>query len=284
MMPIQESSATALVRFTGLGITCFNRDRQRGEIAAIRDKKHLLTIKIQRPVYQDGAERDLIVYQDIATYQQLPKDDVQIELKARGGSALNGYEIYQSGDFDRLNSTDVNDFRWVVNMDDLHNDAALKPTSQRHYPITKIYIGNGLFYAHKLDTNLFFEKVERDASGTPKGREVFGNVAETIGVKIDGDEVSFTIRTGAQEEKHLLQRVDGLPFRIEIKNMDYSENAVYSDMPDYYKYLSSTDGNQFDLSPVIEDAGGETAGGGSVNQQEFCHPIVSGGLSSIDEL
>jgi hypothetical protein len=278
-MPIQESSATALVRFTGLGITCFNRQRQRGEIAAIRDNKHVLTIKIQRPVFQNGAENDIIVYQDIATYQQLPGDDVQIEIKARGESALEGYEIYQSGDFDRLDSADVNDFRWVVNMDDLHGDTALKPTAQQHYPITKIYIGNGLFYAHKLDTNLFFEKVEKDPSGMTKRREVFGNVAETIGVKLDGDEVSFTIRVGATEESHTLRRVDGLPFRIEIKNMDQSGNGVYSDMPDYYKYLSSSDGNQFDLAPMIEDRIAE-----SVNQQEFCHPIVSGGLPSIDDL
>ena len=80
-MSVQESSATALVRFTGLGIVCFNKERQRGEIAGIRDNKHILTVKIQRPVYQDGAEKDLIVYKDIATYENLPKEDVRIEIK-----------------------------------------------------------------------------------------------------------------------------------------------------------------------------------------------------------
>jgi hypothetical protein len=277
-MPVKESSATALVRFTGLGIICFNKDQQRGEIAAIRDNKHLLTIRIQQPVYQDGAESDIIVYKDIATYQQLPNEDVQIEIKALGTPAIEGYEIYQSGDFDRLNSADVNDFRWLVNMSTLHGDTALRPTGEQRHPIAKIYIGNGLFYAHKLDRNLFFEKVERDASGTPTQREVFGNVAETIGVKIEGEEVNFTIRIGAQEETHTLKRVDGLPFRIEIKNMDNSANAVYSDMPDYYRYMSSPDGNKFDLTPVVEDASGE-----SVNQLEFCHPIVLDDPPSIDK-
>lgn len=283
-MPVKESSATALVRFTGLGIICFNKDLQRGEIAAIRDNNHLLTIKIQQPVYQDGAEKDIIVYQDIATYQQLPKEDVQIEIKAQGAPAIEGYEIYQSGDFDRLNTADVNDFRWIVNMSTLHGDTVLRPTGEQRYPITKMYIGNGLFYAHKLDKNLFFEKVEKDASGTATQREVFGNVAETIGVKIEGDEVNFTIRIGTQEETHSLKRVEGLPFRIEIKNMDYSENAVYSDMPDYYKYLSSPDGNKFDLTPVAEDTGDEMTVGGATNQLEFCHPIVLDDLPSIDAL
>jgi hypothetical protein len=282
-MSVKESSATALVRFTGLGIICFNSDRKRGEIAAIRDNKHLLSIRIQQPVYQDGGGNDLIVYQNIATYQQLPKDDVRIEIKAHGKPAIEGYEIYQRGDFDRLTSDDVNDFRWIVNMDALHGDMALSPTAKGHHPLTKIYIGNGLFYTHKLDTDLCFEKVETDASGRAKQREVFGNLAETVGVKIEGDEVSFTIRIGDREETHSLKRVAGLPFRIEIKNMDYSENAVYSDMADYYGYLSSPNGTCFELTPILEDSGDEAASGKSINLKQFCHVIASD-LSSIDDL
>lgn len=280
-MALHESSATALVRFTGLGIVCFNKEQQRGEIAAIRDNKHKLTIKIQKPVYQDGVDMDIIAYQDIATYPDLPKDGVQLEVKAVS-APIKGYEIYQSGDFDRLDSADVNDFRWVVNMNHLHGDAVLAPTAEEKPPLAKIYIGNGLFYTHKLDTNLFFEKVEKDAQGAATQREIFGSVAETIGVKIEGDEVAFTIRIGDKEESHSLQRIDGLPYRIEIANMDHSENAVYSDMPDYYRYLATAGGNQFDLSPVVENDGLATAEG--VNTREFCHPIGSDDLRTIDDL
>lgn len=278
-MSINESSATGLIRFTGLGIVCFNRERGRGEVAAIRDNKHVLTIRIQKPVYQDGAEKDIVVYQDIATYQDLPREDVKIEIKALGQPAIEGYEIYQSGDFDRLGSADVNDFRWIVNMNSLHGESTLRPSANQKHPLAKIYIGNGLFYTHKLDQSLFFEKVERD-SGPAMRREAFGNVAETIGVKIEGDELSFAIGIGGREETHLLRRVEGLPYRIEIRNMDTSPNAVYSDMPDYYRYLSSPTGTEFDLTPVIE----EPADGGAVNQQEFCHPIVVNELQSIDNL
>jgi len=95
-MSLNESSATVLVRFTGLGLFCFNKERQRGEIAAIRDNKHTLTIRVQKPVFQDGADRDLIVYQDIAAYEKLPKNDVQIEIKGVAKPAIEGYEIYQS--------------------------------------------------------------------------------------------------------------------------------------------------------------------------------------------
>lgn len=282
-MSIRESSATALVRFTGLGIICFNRDRQRGEIAAVRDNKHVLSIKIQQPVFQDGAENDIVTYRDIATYQQLPQEDVEIEINAQGSPAIAGYEIYQSGDFDRLGSADPNDFRWLVNMNTLHDGAPLVPAAERSYAISKIYIGNGLFYTSRLATHLFFEKVELDATGNATQREPFGNVGETIGVKIEGDEVNFTIRIAGQETTHSLRRVEGLPFRIEIKNMDYSDNAVYSDMADYYTFLSGTSGKQFDFTPVVEDSDGDTADGGSVNQEEFCHPIYIE-FGSIDEL
>jgi hypothetical protein len=277
-MSVKESSATALIRFTGLGIVCFNKERQRGEIGVIRDNKHELSIKLQRPVYQEGGS-DAIAYEDIAVYQKLPKDDIQIEIKAAGESAIPGYEIYQSGEFDRLDSTDANDFRWIVNMNSLHGDTALAPATDDRHPLTKIYIGNGLFYAHELDTNLYFEKVGKDAKGLATKPEAFGNVAKTIGVKIEGDEVNFTIRIGGKEEMHSLKRIDGLPFRIEIKNMDYSTDAVYSDMPDYYKYVASPNGQQFDLTPVVEAAGGT-----SINTKEFCHPIVVDDPPSIDNL
>lgn len=278
-MSVQESSATALVRFTGLGIVCFNKEQQRGEIAGIRDNNHILSVKIQRPVYQDGAEKDVVVYKDIASYENLPKDQVQIEIKASGNPPIAGYEIYQNGQFDRRGSSDVNDFRWFVNMSTLHGVTMPNATANQRYPLTKIYISNGLFYTHELDRNLFFEKIEKNASGLEKQREIFGNVAETLGVKIEGERVAFTIRIGDQKTIHSLDRLDGLPFRIEIKNMDYNTNSIYSDMPDYYRYLTSPSGNQFELTPVADEAGVE-----SINQQEFCHPIVVDDLSSIDLL
>jgi hypothetical protein len=270
IMPVQESSATALVRFTGLGIISFNKEQGRGEVAVIRDNKHTLTVRIQAPVFQDGADQDIVVYQDVATYEKLPKDDVRIEINAIGNATIEGYEIYRGGEFERLDSPDPNDFRWIVNMNTLHADTSLVSGREDRDPLTRISVSNGLFYTHKLDTKLFFEKVETDAKGDVR-REVFGNVAETVGVKIEGDSVKFTIRIGDREETHMLKRVEGLPFRIEIKNMDYSDNAVYSDMPDYYKYVSPAGGDRVELVPIVEDEG---AGGGSVNQIEFCHPIV----------
>jgi hypothetical protein len=70
----------------------------------------------------------------------------------------------------------------------------------------------------------------------------------------------------------------------EIKNMDYNANAVYSDMPDHYKYLSSADGHRIELSPIIEDADAGSAVGRPINTMDFRHPIVVDDPPSIDQL
>lgn len=282
-MSINESSATALVRFTGLGIICFNDNDRRGEIAVIRDNKHVLTIKIQQPMFQNQSESDVIVYQDIASWDNLPASGVQIEISAEGNTSTNSYEIYQPDRFERLGDSDINDFRWIVDMNDLHGNVVLEPTGEPQYPISKIFVSNALFYTHKLDTDLLFEKLSTDASGFVAPAEMFGNVAETIGMKVDGDEVTFTLRVGENVETQTLQRVEGLPFRIEIMNMDHTEDPVYSDMADYYGFLASPDGTKYDLSPILDPGAGEGEGG-SVNQKKFCHPVAASHLGSIDEL
>jgi hypothetical protein len=282
-MPVKESSATALVRITGLAIIRFNPGDHSGQIGIVRDLNHHLKIRIQRPVYQDGTGRDVVVYRDIASYEQLPKENVRVEIKAHG-SPVAGYEIYQNGEFDRLNSTDLHDFRWLVDIENLHEGGILNPSSQQQsYPLSGVYIREGRFYTQKVDRNRFFAKVEKDANGIEGQREEFGNVGETLGVAIEGDQVSFTIRIGDQETTHLLPRLEGLPFIIECSNMNPDAGAVFSDMPDYYKYIASSSGNQFDLKPVEEETAAGTVRGGAVNQEDFCHPIVFP-EGSIDEL
>jgi hypothetical protein len=280
IMSVQESTATALVRFTGLGILCLNQDPQRAEIAAIRDDTHILCIKIEKPVFHDDAENDLITYQPIATYENLPKDGVRVEIKA-SNPAIAGYELYQSGPFDRLDSADANDFRWILNLHTLHGTDNLARAAKQDCPLAKIYVHNGLLYTSKLDRQICFEKSEVDPGGSATKQELFGNVAETVGVKIEGDEVTLSVRVGDREDKHSLVRVAGLPYRITITNMGDSTNSVFSDLPDYYNYVVSSNGKQFSLSPVVEE---EPAEGDSISQRDFCHPIVLDDPPSIDLL
>jgi hypothetical protein len=280
-MAIIESTATALVRFTGLGILCFNKELNRGEIAIIRDENHKLSVKIQYPKYKDYIEKDLIVYEDfVPAINNLDKTGVEIEI---GNSVTQGFQIYEAaGEFNRLESEDYNDMRWVVDMNSLHNETLSASKSNDRFPITKLYLDGGLFYTHKLDKTLFFAKIEKDAAGKELKRENFGYVGETIGVNLEGDEVTIKIKSQGGEVIHKLPKANGLPYRIEISNMDYSENAVMSDMPDYYKYVNKPSNTVFELEPVNEDSEVEISGG-SVNNKAYCHPTRLD-IGSIDEL
>jgi hypothetical protein len=168
-------------------------------------------------------------------------------------------------------------------MDSLHGEKSLRPTGNGRHPFAKLYVAGGTFYTHKLDTDIFFEKLEKDEGGSVTRREVFGNVGETVGVALEGEEITVRVKVGGREETHTLKRVEGLPYRVEIRNMDYNANAVYSDMPDYYGYLASPDGSRFDLEPMKEEEETGAAQGGAVNQREFCHPIATD-VASIDAL
>lgn len=272
-MPITESTATALVRFTGMGIIKFCDTTNRGELLIVRDDKHTFRVKIQQPIYKDGLERDVIVYEDMAVYENLPMTNVEISITTGGQTTVSGFEVYRGGNFDRLLSDDVNDFNWVVNMEQLHGANLVESVSLTANPTNDIFIENGFFYTHKLDTDLYFEKVTKDANGTEISRENFGNVAKTIGVKLEADEVVFSIKAGVINEMHTLSHVNGLPFRIEIENIDYNVNAIYSDMPDYYKYYSITDNTFFEFEPLKSNEDDNSISGGSVNSEAFCHPV-----------
>jgi hypothetical protein len=283
-MAIIESTATALVRFTGLGILCFNKELNRGEIAIIRDENHKLSVKIQYPTYKDYIEKDLIVYEDfVSVINNLEKTDVEIEIKANGTSATQGFQIYEAaGEFDRLESEDYNDMRWVVDMNSLHNETLSASKSDDRFPITKLYLDGGLFYTYRLNRNMYFVKLEKDADGKEIKREDFGYVGETIGIKLESEEVTIKIKSKGDEIIHKLPKKHGLPYLIEISNMNSDKNASISDMPDYYKYVNKPSNTVFELEPKSNDPE-DGISGGSVNNKAYCHPTRLD-IGSIDEL
>ncbi len=271
-MSINESSATAIVSVRGLGIGCFNPEKKRRETALIHDGKHQLSVKILKPSFIDGTGEDCLSYVNVNSYRNLPAKDVEISIKGVGNPAIEGYEVYTAEKFDRLNTdeSDENDFRWLVNVtgNEMHAGKLVKSSNRHSFPVTRLSIENGLFYTRSLNKEFIFEKVEKDADGNEVARSAFGNVAETVGTKIESDFVSFKIKVGDEEHTHLLPRNEGLPYKIEISNMNYDEDAEVSDMPTYYSFFADSEGKVFDLEPLESIAQGRAA-----NQKEFCHPI-----------
>ena len=295
---VNEDSATALVKFTGLAIICLNQQPPRCEIGILRDGEHQLSITISEPYY---TETGSVGHREVASYKQLP-NDVLVEITATNPS-VTGYQLHQPGNFNRLSTNDPNDFRWLVDMQGLHGSPLGLPNQER-YPLTKLYIASGLLYTYELDQRLFFDKITTGADGVVA--QPYGRVAKTMGAQIDGSEVTLTLKYGTRVENHVLQRIANHHYIIDIKNMNYGD-STYSDMPDYYLYTASP-GNQVELRPgeapgvavatprsnqVVQRQAAARVNPGVIlgttanplgrptppqdppaNQVDFCHPVV----------
>ncbi|MCD9186276.1 MAG: hypothetical protein LUM44_07570 [Pyrinomonadaceae bacterium] len=273
-MPITKSLATAFINVRGLGIICFNPQKKRCETAIIRNSDHKLNVNIFKPAFIDGGNTDKLGYTPIFSREITELEDVSLEISGVGNPGNDGFDLYENGDFDRLNGeNDENDLRWILNLEgeEMHRATLSKNqqfTIAEKPPVTKLYISNGLFYAVMPNDNdltdfPFFRKNDPYRNV----EEDFGYIAETLGVNINSDEVVFKLKIGTVENTLSLRKIDGIPYKIEITNVDEKPEAPLSDLPICYKFLSPTDGMQFDLKALEQDA----AEGKPVRGKQYCH-------------
>lgn len=273
-MPITKSLTTAFINVRGLGIICFNPQKKRCETAIIRNSDHKLTVNVYKPTFIDGGSMDRLGYTSIFSREITELEDVSFEISGVGNPKTDGFELFENGDFDRLNGeNDENDLRWILNLEgeEMHQ-SSLSKNQQFSFaekpPVTKLYISNGLFYAVMPNDNAlpefpFFRKNDPYRNV----EEDFGYIAETLGINIDSDEVVFKLKIGTVENTLSLPKIEGIPYKIEITNVDEKPEAPLSDLPICYKFLSPTDGMQFDLKALEQN----TADGKPVRGKQYCH-------------
>jgi hypothetical protein len=179
-MSINTRSATAIVRFTGLGILCFNPRKKRAENLFIHDEGHTLSIEIYKPfsaaksselagsgrdeIPMDNKEFDGNWYRLIASYSNLDQSqltrnldrvDLSIDVSGLGSPEIEGYKRYEPCGFDRLatgDDVDHEDFRWMVNVqkDGIFGTGPLAPVATVEAPSTKLFISNAEFYTASI--------------------------------------------------------------------------------------------------------------------------------------
>ena len=272
-MPVSRQQTTAFVNVRGLGIVCFNPSLQRCETAIIRHGMHQLSIDISRPGLVEGAGANATGFNSLFNLPIPELDDVTIEISAIGETYYKGYEIFQSGGFDRLNGpNDDNDIRWIINLegDEMHGPGLARNNSfaERRPPVTRLYISDALFYAvipegEEIAKTPFFMKTDPRDNTT---RE-FGYLAETMGANIEAEGVQVKITIAGSEQILTYDRVDGSPLRIEITNVDDRPDAMATDLPVLYQFLSDPTGLEFGLSPQEDDSG---SGDGTIGKN-YCH-------------
>ena len=162
-MPIDTSSAAAIVRFSGLGVLRFNRAKTLAENLFLHEAGHTVTVEIFKPLvarlktfysqnpdeakglatfrrFPDDEEpcalyKRVAVYEDIDVSQMDTHNghlDVCIEVSGEECTEMNGVGKFQPAPFDRTTGVgDENDFRWIVNVTDEPLLGTPVPTTNR---------------------------------------------------------------------------------------------------------------------------------------------------------
>ncbi|MEQ1922433.1 MAG: hypothetical protein ABL952_07980, partial [Pyrinomonadaceae bacterium] len=236
-MPVTRQQSTSFVNVRGLGIVCFNPTLGRSETAIIRPGGQQLSIDISRPGFIDGAGADTTGFISLFHRAITELEDVAIEISALGQSTYNGYDIFQTGGFDRVDDgdNDPNDIRWIINLEssEMHGPGLVKNESGGEAPkppITRLFISDALFYAvmpddGDIDKTPYFMKTDPRNDSTSE----FGHLAETMGANIQAGGVQVKLTIGGTEEIMTYDHVAGSPLRIEITNVDPNPDAMATD-------------------------------------------------------
>lgn len=279
-MPIDLSSATAVVSLTGLGIICFNENKKRSETLLIHDEMHQPSIIIYQKSdnIADGHKPKKLLgyrYIPIITYnivelkgrnRNLDMESLSIEINGVGNCTIDGYKKYESGKFNRKSlKSDLNDYRWLVNVekDELLGSGKInrQPSNYKNsenvgLENSKLFIQNAEFFTESLiveDPNKSTKEfakfmrvaIPNEKTDKPIDHREYGYMADYIGAKIEANFVSVKIKIGEIVHTHLLPKTK-TPYLIEIKNATSEDNSE-SDMPIYRSYWETKDSENIDL-------------------------------------
>lgn len=235
---------TAFVELRGLGISSFCSKHPYFEMAFIRDRKHTFETTIE----QGGVK--------FPTPSIVLEDRVEISIKAVGSPEYEGWERHpSSGKFSRTSiGNHKYDLRWMLDLgNELHGDDLVindvTPQSTKK-PMTFVHVENAYLYAlmtsiGDIERKPFFFREEIGKASA------FGYISETYGARLKGEsvEITFTIN-GVVEPPIRLPHKSGVPAKICITNVDWSNNAPATDYAEIMKYVAHPNGKQVDLYAV----------------------------------
>lgn len=311
-MSINTRSATAIVRFTGLGILCFNPRKKRAENLFIHADDHILTVEIYKPVSaaenetltETGSKDDFPDYAKFsgywhrrtAYYENLDQSQLSatfdrialnIEISGEGAPEVDGYRLYEPDSFSRTDEgedVDLKDFRWIVNVqrDRIFGDGTIVPVANPQYNTTKLFISNAEFYTASIaredvTTDMVFKKVPLvDSSANETDKLAALGQASDFG-RIGAD-IGAAINADQVDVKIRVgdeEHMHSLP-RIHRPYIIYIKNnaeRASSDIPIYKQYWEDT-GEAFDLLTEDEIDDQKSELGTGVGARVMCNGVV----------
>jgi hypothetical protein len=268
----QLDYATAIVKFTGLGMVCANEGEENIlETLFVHAKQHKLDVKIRKAKkIGHSATQEVETIATITTEDFVKEENfwlhsqVRISISSELGetSKYRGLRLYKNDDFDRSEKSDPNDFGWLINLNRdrlLGEEEIYQPIANTDFPRSLMTIENCLIYTEKLARDKedveeikFIRVIDSGNSAVSERGELkeqkFGKVADWLGAAVFGSAVTLTIEIGGVVREFYLPKSEN-PYIIEISNV---AEDMESDM-DVYRTFWAIEGNrQFNLMTDFE--------------------------------
>ena len=232
-MPVPQD-ATITLRFTGLLVFCFNRQRKRCQIGAL-PKNHKLRFGVTKkgPKMENDSEQTLTIPQSLIDQAS----DLWLDVEGEPAPEQRTAEPFIVGKRDEP-PTDPRDFRWVADLEGEHfYNRPLKVRNGALRPI--LSMATGLFYSATLSPDLY-RTVPATSNGArrrvTKGRSL-GYIAEYIGANIylTRPDQALVLRAGRNGSELLrLNNEEGSTYEITVENGDMPQAPAGSDFHYYY--------------------------------------------------
>lgn len=197
-MPVPTDTQPAItVTLSGVMVICPSEDLSRCEVGLVRGaRSHNLLLRIRKNGVNvpGGSLNETTMRSNLA-------------LKVENPSSL-GVELFNPGSFNRLDTDDINDVRWIIDFEgeEFYNKK-LKIKHEELNPI--IEFNKGLLYTKQKSEM----RVRREGGGKDG---VLGKVALVAGIDIDLEQGSTAVLMNGDEEFFRFDPSDGSTFEVII--------------------------------------------------------------------
>jgi hypothetical protein len=268
--PLDHANATATVKVTGLSVGCFNPQTRNWEVALIRHPRHNLSINVTTKFPENHSSQMRFEVVDpthtirIETIEPVVQEDQDV--------------LFTKDPFDRKNleTSDPEDFRWIVDIEKEFNGNAPVGFGKIPFPVVPLYVAHPRLYADRNDKldDMQVVKFAANAEAGASTTEDFGSFGETTSADITcqpGGSVVLRIE-GPMGVTVPLPHIAGATHEITIENICPEEEVQIvdgvpvvnaekppSDFKIYFDIVQPASGDTFDLKPKIEGAQGTDA-------------------------
>lgn len=242
---IQDVTATAIIK--GLAVTKYNHASSRWEVVFLRNCGHHPKLTIREVDRKNGK-----ILSTIKTHKIESDDSLSITVSSPAGNIP--WKYVTDGPFQRNPSHDAQDFRWMLDIQALHNGKEVARTGDLETNF--LSITDGCFYT-SVRTKKKYKKKWVTSKGTPEIQKL-GLIGCMFGSDFKGDTVSVEVE-GNSDFPVTLRHNGNSRYEIIFDNTCVDENQPLQHETDFQFYYRLFDGSNGRAEILPDDEATDTS-------------------------